>query len=194
MNQGKIPTTPTSSSVIAGIQVQEMLKLLHKDRKLPVLAGKGFVFNGLTHDSYVVEYQEKPDCMSHDIYEDIIEKDWSVDTTTLSDIVREAKYDIGNDAVVDLGRDIVTEAKCVCGSERKIFAPLHKLQAADITCEQCGCQMTYNSIHLLQGNEGFLNKTAADVGIPKLDIISGREGMTVKYYEFSQDAPKIFET
>ena len=30
MAEGKIPTTPTSSSVIAGIQVQELLKLLHK--------------------------------------------------------------------------------------------------------------------------------------------------------------------
>ena len=57
MNEGKIPTTPTSSSIIAGVQVQEMLKLLHSDRNLPTLTGKGYVFNGLTHDSYIVEYQ-----------------------------------------------------------------------------------------------------------------------------------------
>ena len=42
MASGKIPTTPTSSSIIAGIQVQEMLKLLHSDRDLPTLAGKGY--------------------------------------------------------------------------------------------------------------------------------------------------------
>lgn len=60
-----------------------MLKLLHKDRGLPILIGKGYVFNGLTHDSYVVEYQRKEDCMSHDTYENIIEKDWSAKTTTL---------------------------------------------------------------------------------------------------------------
>jgi len=63
MAEGKIPTTPTSSSIIAGVQVQEMLKILHADRGLPTLAGKGYVFNGLTHDSFVVEYQKKPDCM-----------------------------------------------------------------------------------------------------------------------------------
>ena len=74
MNEGKIPTTPTSSAVIAGVQVQELLKLLHADRGLPTLAGKCYVFNGLTHDSYVVEYQRKPDCMSHDTYEHIEEK------------------------------------------------------------------------------------------------------------------------
>lgn len=39
MNEGEIPTTPTSSAIIAGVQVQEMLKLLHSDRGLPTLAG-----------------------------------------------------------------------------------------------------------------------------------------------------------
>ena len=31
MAEGKIPTTPTSSSIIAGVQVQEMLKILHSE-------------------------------------------------------------------------------------------------------------------------------------------------------------------
>jgi len=65
MLQGKIPTTPTSSSVIAGIQCQEAVKLLHG---LEVLKSKAFVFNGLTHDSYVVNYQRKDDCFSHETY------------------------------------------------------------------------------------------------------------------------------
>src|SRR5215469_10084030 len=43
---GKIATTPTISSIIAGLQVQEAVKLLHG---LPVLAGRGFIFEGLNH-------------------------------------------------------------------------------------------------------------------------------------------------
>ncbi len=54
---GKVPTTPTISSIIAGIQVQEVVKLLHG---LPTLASRGFVFEGLNHTSYVVEYTENP--------------------------------------------------------------------------------------------------------------------------------------
>src|ERR1700730_5032643 len=53
MAAGKVPTTPTTASVIAGIQVQEALKHIHG---LPVLAGKGYVFDGMLHTSYVVEY------------------------------------------------------------------------------------------------------------------------------------------
>ena len=41
--QGKIPTTPTISSIIAGMQVQEAVKLIHG---LPTLAGKGYIFEG----------------------------------------------------------------------------------------------------------------------------------------------------
>ena len=40
--------------MIAGIQVQEAVKWLHRDRGLPLLAGRGFVFNGPTHDPAVV--------------------------------------------------------------------------------------------------------------------------------------------
>src|ERR1700690_3204227 len=59
---GKIPTTPTISSIIAGIQVQEAVKLIHG---LPTLASKGYIFEGMNHSSYVVEYTENADCMSH---------------------------------------------------------------------------------------------------------------------------------
>src|ERR1700730_12569832 len=60
--EGKVPTTPTISSIIAGIQVQEAVKLIHE---LPTLAGKGYVFEGMNHSSYVVEYTANADCMSH---------------------------------------------------------------------------------------------------------------------------------
>ncbi|MBW8747500.1 MAG: ThiF family adenylyltransferase, partial [Acidobacteria bacterium] len=68
--QGRVPTTPTISSVIAGIQVQELVKVLHG---LPTLAGKGYVFEGLQHTSYVTQYTENPDCMSHASLENIVE-------------------------------------------------------------------------------------------------------------------------
>jgi molybdopterin/thiamine biosynthesis adenylyltransferase len=60
--EGKIPTTPTISSIIAGVQVQEAVKLIHG---LPTLASKGYIFEGMNHSSYVVEYTSNADCMSH---------------------------------------------------------------------------------------------------------------------------------
>ena len=60
--EGRVPTTPTISSIIGGIQVQEAVKLLHG---MPTLASKAYIFEGLHHTSYVIDYTEKPDCLSH---------------------------------------------------------------------------------------------------------------------------------
>lgn len=193
MAEGKIPTTPTSSSIIAGIQVQEMLKLLHSDRGLPTLAGKGYVFNGLTHDSYVVEYQEKADCMSHDTYETIKEKPWSVRNITLNDLLFHVRMDLGEKAVVDFDRDIATVGKCSCGATKDLFTPVHKLKGEMLTCPTCGKQMSFESFHSINGEEDFLDKTLFEIGIPLLHIVCGRIGMKATYYEFSADESEVFE-
>lgn len=193
MAEGKIPTTPTSSSIIAGIQVQEMLKLLHADRNLPTLAGKGYVFNGLTHDSYVVEYQCKEDCMSHDTYEKIVEKPWSVKAITLRDVLAEIRSELGERAVLDFDRDIATRAKCSCGERKDLFTPVHKLKGHMLTCPKCGAQMTFDSIHSIKGEADFLDKTPYEIGIPPLHIVGGRVGMNTTYYEFTADEAEVFE-
>lgn len=193
INEGKIPTTPTSSSVIAGIQVQEMLKLLHTDRKLPTLAGKGFVFNGLTHDSFVVEYTQKPDCMSHDTYEEIAEMPWSVKSTSIKEALQTIKNDLGNTAVLDLDRDIATEATCSCGSTKLLFKPVHKLNRQALTCDKCGKQMAFSTTHTFTGDESYLDRKFVDIGIPMLHIITGRKGLSVKHYEFTSDYSEVFK-
>lgn len=192
MEQGKIPTTPTSSSVIAGIQVQEMLKLLHSDRGLPTLTGKGYVFNGLTHDSYVVEYQEKPDCMSHETYEPIIEKSWSVKTMTLGELLGNIRAELGEKAVVDFDRDIATTASCACGEHMELFKPVHKLRGDMLVCPKCGAMMQFDTMHTVRGDEPYLDKTLAELGIPLLHIVCGRVGMDAKYYEFTADEEEVF--
>ena len=189
---GKTPTTPTSSAIIAGVQVQEMLKILHSSRKLPTLSGKCYVFNGMTHDSYVVEYQRKPDCMSHDTYESVEEKPWSVRTLILGELVDSIKAEVGAEAVVDFDRDIATTATCSCGEKKELFTPIHKLNAQAITCPKCSNAMTFDSFYSLDGTEPFLYKTVGEIGIPPLHIVAGRIGTKSRYFEFTADTNEMF--
>ena len=191
MLEGKTPTTPTSSSIIAGVQVQEMLKLLHNDRNLPTLAGKGYVFNGLTHDSFVVEYQLKDDCMSHDAYDNIKEMDWSARKTTLRDILTQAKSDLGDGCIIEFERDIATTASCVCGHKKDIFNTVNRLRGADIACDKCGKAMQFETVHTITGTEDFLDKPLYDLGIPLFHIIAVRRGMEYIYYELSKDKNEV---
>src|SRR5215471_6597773 len=90
--EGKVATTPTISSIIAGLQVQEAVKLLHG---LPVLAGKGFVFEGLNHTSYRVEYTENPDCMSHHTLEHVEAITQPSRAITLAQLLARARQELG---------------------------------------------------------------------------------------------------
>lgn len=191
MAEGKIPTTPTSSSIIAGVQVQEMLKLLHSDRNLPTLAGKCFVFDGLTHDSYVVTYQRKDSCMSHDPYPEILERDWSVRTMTLRALIKAVRDEMGADAVVDFDRDIATVATCSCKESKELYLPVHKLTHEHLVCPACKKAMSFDSIHSIRGTEAFLDKTLFEIGIPPLHIVTGRAGADTRCFEFSADEREL---
>lgn len=189
--EGKIPTTPTSSSIIAGVQVQEMLKLLHKNRNLPTLAGKGYVFNGLTHDSYVVEYSLKEGCMSHDLYDPIREMNWSAHETTVRDVLTQAVNDLGDGAILEFDRDIASRAACVCGQKKTLDTAVGRLHGRDLVCETCGRTMTFDTMHTVTGHELFLDKTLYDIGIPPYHILAARKGINYIYYELSKDKYEV---
>ena len=191
MLEGKTPTTPTSSSIIAGVQVQEMLKILHDDRNLPTLAGKGYVFNGLTHDSFVVEYQLKDDCMSHDLYDNIKDMDWSAREITIKDVLEQASKDLGDGAIIEFDRDIATTATCVCGHTKDIFNTVNRLRGKDIVCEKCGKSMQFETVHTINGEEDFLDKKLYEIGIPLYHILAVRKGMKYVYYELSKDKNEV---
>ena len=63
--EGKVPTAPTIASMMAALEVQEALKLLHE---LPVAAGTALVFNGVTNQFYSTRLPFRADCLSHESY------------------------------------------------------------------------------------------------------------------------------
>ena len=64
---GKVPTAPTIASMMAALEVQEALKLLHG---LPVAAGSALVFNGVANQFYSTKLPFRDDCLSHETYPD----------------------------------------------------------------------------------------------------------------------------
>src|SRR5437762_7476997 len=121
--EGKIPTTPTISSIIAGIQVQEAVKLIHG---LPTLASKGYVFEGMNHSSYVVEYTENADCMSHYTLPQITHLRESSEELTLAELRERAQSDLGSsEVVIEFSRDVVQKFICpACDEEEELYQPL----------------------------------------------------------------------
>ena len=194
MEMGKIPTTPTTSSVIAGIECQEALKLLHKRDDLPVLEGKGFFFNGLTHDSFTVKYQRKEDCLSHDTYENIEKTEWSVHKTLVLDVIERAEKDLGDGAVIELVRDFVHKAVCPeCGKETIINKLLNSLKESDLYCNKCNDTCNFDIITTIGKDSPLCEYTLSEIKIPDFDIIACRCDFNRICYELTIDKEHVLK-
>ncbi len=189
MQAGKVPTTPTTAAVIAGIQVQEAVKYLHGKA---TLAGKGFVFNGLDHDSYAVEYVRKEECYSHESYEPVTVLNEGVNDLTLGELLSRAREMLGTDATIEFNNDILRNLRCLkCGTEEELFMSLGKVTQRQAHCPKCGQMRDIQTLHSIAGDEPFLDRTVGQVGIPAFDIVAGRSGSNQVFFEFSGDAPKV---
>jgi len=186
MERGKVPTTPTTASIVAGIQIQEAIKFLHG---LPTLSGQGFVFDGLHHQSYTVTYSRLADCPSHEIDEPVVSLPWRTDTTTVGQLLDRVRSDLGPESVIEVNNDLLAGLTCEkCGVTEPLLASLGKVSESQGRCAACGEHRTPQIYHTIDGTESFLNRTLSDIGVPPWDVIAGRRGLKQHFYEFSGDA------
>jgi adenylyltransferase/sulfurtransferase len=188
--EGKVATTPTISSVIAGIEVQEAVKLLHG---MPTLASGGFVFEGLNHTSYKVEYTANPDCMSHFTFESVTEVPQKSSEWTLEDLRRRGARDLGaTDVVIEFSRDIVHELECPeCGTREEIFVPVGSIKYEQGRCARDGQMRAVKAIHSFDGGESFGARRLDQLGLPLFDVFTVRTAETEKAYLMAGDKSAV---
>jgi molybdopterin/thiamine biosynthesis adenylyltransferase len=190
MEAGKTPTTPTISSIIAGVQCQEAVKLLHG---LETIKGKGLVFDGLSTEAYQVEYQKKPGCYSHEILEEIVPLDMKADTNTANELLAEARRRLGSEAELELARDVLEKLVCPrCGKQEQMFSSLGRVRADKALCPECkDVRREVVTFYKLRGDESFLDRPLAEIGVPPFDIIIARNGDRAIGLELSGDASRV---
>lgn len=171
--EGKVATTPTISSIIAGLQVQEAVKLLHG---LPVLAGKGFIFEGLNHTSYRVEYTQNEACMSHYTFADVVQLPKRSGEVTLAELRRIAQQNLqAEEVVIEFSRDIIHKLACsTCGAEEQLFAPVGTVPYARGKCPKDGHMRSVITAHSFSGTESFAGRTLDQLGLPLFDVFTAR--------------------
>jgi adenylyltransferase/sulfurtransferase len=184
---GKVPTTPTIASIIAGIQSQEALKLIHNK---PVKPGSVMHFNGMTNEMHVTAYTPVEDCESHWTYGEITELPLRADTTTLEDMLRIAHRDLGQDAVLELDQELVLALNCPnCGTREEVLQPISAVGFNRAHCPTCGILRETELSHAINGSENFLTRTLASVGVPALHIIRAYNAQEYRFYELTGDLP-----
>jgi molybdopterin/thiamine biosynthesis adenylyltransferase/predicted RNA-binding Zn-ribbon protein involved in translation (DUF1610 family) len=190
--QGKVPTTPTSASIVAAFQTQEALKLIHN---MEVQPGKAMMINGLTNDIYTTEYPVREGCMSHSRLEPIIELlDFTSAESTLGQLLAVAQKRLGAETVLEFDSEIVTSMECPnCGQKSDIFKRMARLYETEFACPECGERRDMHLTHRINGSEGFLERTLANFDVPPLGIIRARNGKERIYLELTGDRETFFQ-
>ena len=190
MEQGKVPTTPTTASIIAGIQVQEAIKYLHG---LETISGQGFIFDGTYHQSYIVNYTRKADCPAHDADRPVDVLSSEVASTRAGDLLERVRSDLGTAAVIETGRDLLASLHCAaCDEDEKVFASLGKITETRGRCPRCHEPRIPAMFHTIDGrDQQLLDMTLGEIGIPPWDVLGGRSGMEQRFYEFHGDSSLV---
>jgi molybdopterin/thiamine biosynthesis adenylyltransferase len=187
--EGVIPTTPVTASVVAAIQCQEALKLLHGRNAMP---GKGLVFNGLTNDSYVVAYRVNVDCNSHETFSRVSATGWTVRGTRLGEVLSAAESDLGAGAQVCFNQPILWSLGCPsCGLREDVLRPLSSVPEERVRCGACGSARLPFSSAWADTTSPYLDRTLAELGVPLYDIVAARKGRDEIAYEFDGDASEV---
>ena len=173
--QGKVATTPTISSIIAGMQVQEAMKQIHG---LPTLAGRGYIFEGLNHTSYVVQYTANPECMSHYTFGRLIRLEERSQDLTLEQLRRRAQQDLcAQDVVLEFSRDIIHQLVCPhCSEAETMFVPVGTVTYQQGRCPADGQMRRVITLHNYSGEPEFATRTLDHLGLPLFDVFVARAG------------------
>jgi adenylyltransferase/sulfurtransferase len=189
MESGRTPTTPTISSIIAGVQCQEAVKLLHN---LPVIGGRGWVFQGLGTEAWQVEFQRRDDCLSHEPLDEVVPLDVDSTTFTVRQLLDDARKLLGPNVQLELARDVLEKLVCPhCKAAEPLFMSLGKVRAEQAVCPQCQGRRQVETFYRIRGDEPFLDRPLERIGIPPFDIILARSDDRFLGLEISGDAPRV---
>jgi adenylyltransferase/sulfurtransferase len=166
--QGKVPTAPTIASMMAALEVQEALKLIHG---LPVAAGSALVFNGVTNQFYSTRLPFREDCLSHETYPDPIEVPLGRNNS-VSELFAAAASHVGDGPSLALDRDLVVAIECPkCAWRAEILRPRTRVQLAEATCPICRGQGHPEIVNTIDASSPLAALPLAKVGIPPYDIV-----------------------
>jgi len=158
---------------------------------MPVEPGKVVHFNGLTNVMHTTAYVPREECESHWAYGEITELPARAERTTLQDLLRIARADLGENAVIELDQELVTSLECPnCHTVEQVMKPMSEVTFEAGHCPTCGILRDAQFTHIITGEENFLHRTLSSIGVPPLHILRAQNGMEYRFYELTGDLPE----
>jgi adenylyltransferase/sulfurtransferase len=188
--EGKVPTAPTIASVVAGLQTQEALKLIHA---LPVQAGQAMVFNGVANNFYTTQYPKRENCLSHEFYAEPIELSVSAVEHTVAELFEAVTSHLNGNVTLRLDRDLLVSLYCPkCAAHREVMRPLLLVGMSEGKCPSCGDIAQPQTTHAMTPDSPLAQHTLSRVGVPVYDIVRVVNEHETRFFKLAGDRAKVF--
>jgi hypothetical protein len=145
----------------------------------------------MVNEMHTTAYMPREDCESHWTYGVITELPARAEHTTLEDLLRIARADLGAETMIELDQELITSLSCpVCHTIEQVLKPLSSVSFEAGHCPICGTLRETELTHVITGEENFLHRTLANVGVPSLHILRAHNGQEYRFYELTGDLPE----
>lgn len=181
--EGKVPTCVPTASIVAGIQAQEVVKLLHRDRPSVRTLPGAVVFDGANNDAYPLTYPTNPDCLAHHHYTDPIIVD-GTGPVTFADTAAAAGY---ADGTVELADDLITDWSCpTCRTREPARMLVRVASADDARCPACDEIRQPVATSTVAPGDELWNVPIGDAGVNGDDLVAVRSPQDEYRYVWPQ--------
>jgi adenylyltransferase/sulfurtransferase len=167
---GKVPTAPTIASMMAALQVQEALKLLHG---MPVAAGCALVYNGVGNQFYSTRLPFRDDCLSHETYPQpvALAMGHQERVSQLLELAR-SRLSAGGPLHLVLDRELVVAVDCPrCDWRAEVMRPRTRVRASEAVCPNCREPARPEFASAVEEGSPLAEQPLCRVGIPPYDIV-----------------------
>jgi hypothetical protein len=129
---------------------------------------------------------------------EVIETPLTAAGSTLDELLGAIREHVGEKGILSLDddREIIVGLTCAaCEKRRDVLALAGDLSEEEALCEGCGEPMAPDLRSQFDGSEGLGQRTLAEIGLPPLHIVRGRDEASDKeiLVELTGDLPLYFE-
>jgi len=204
--QGRVATTPVSASIIGAIQTQEALKIIHGydensgENKCKTLIGRIFKYDGMflsAKNFNMPNYED--DCMSHDIWEPVIEAMELSASTTVGEAINLLKKMLNtNEVTINMLNNKFVYQLMVESTEEEFDVKLPESKVSDYiennNIKENALDRVFQSFYENIDSEfPYKNLTLNEIGIPYFDILPVITPEGIQYVELTKDKYLYFD-
>lgn len=200
-NAGRIATTPISASIVGAMQVQEAMKIIHREDNEAVpfktLEGKMLRYEGLTNSVNIYKYASwKNSCPAHEKWDNIIKAKELSAKSTIAEVTNKLKEILNVNFVEINMRNNKFIDKIISDRPEKEFnlkIPESKLEnyiKKDEELRKLSYKTIFHKCFIENIDETFpyMDMSLEEVGIPLFDILQVSTEKGIFYVELSGDA------